>query len=73
MSETKNIYAAHSDADLLRLMRQQPLAWIVSGSAESFRATLLPLLAQTDAEGRVVRLTGAQREDSCCSCSCSCP
>lgn len=22
---------------------------------------------------RVVRLTGAQREDSCCSCSCSCP
>lgn len=22
---------------------------------------------------RIVRLTGAQREDSCCSCSCSCP
>lgn len=22
---------------------------------------------------RIVRLTGAQREDSCCSCNCSCP
>ena len=58
MSETKNIYAARSDADLLRLVRQQPLAWIVSGSGESFRASLLPLLAQTDAEGRLVRFAG---------------
>ena len=58
MSEQKNIYAARSDADVLRLMRQQPLAWIVSGSAESFRASLLPVLAQTDAEGRLVRFAG---------------
>jgi transcriptional regulator len=58
MSEQKNIYAARSDADLLRLMRQQPLAWIVSGSGESFRASLLPVLAQTDAEGRLVRFAG---------------
>lgn len=58
MSEQKNIYAAHSDADLLRLVREQPLAWIVSGGGENFRATLLPLLAQTDAEGRLVRFTG---------------
>lgn len=58
MSESKNIYAARSDADLLRLMRQQPLAWIVSGSGDNFRATLLPLLAETDAEGRVARLVG---------------
>jgi predicted FMN-binding regulatory protein PaiB len=58
MSEQKNIYAARSDADLLRLMRQQPLAWIASGSGESFRASLLPVLPQTDAEGRIVRLAG---------------
>lgn len=58
MSETKNIYAAHSDADLLRLMRQQPLAWIVSGAGENFRATLLPVLALTDADGRIARLAG---------------
>jgi predicted FMN-binding regulatory protein PaiB len=58
MSETKNIYAARSDEDLLRLVRQQPLAWIVSGAGESFRATLLPLLAVTDAEGRITHLAG---------------
>lgn len=58
MSETKNIYAARSDADLLRLVRQQPLAWIVSGAGENFRATLLPVLAETDAEGRIARLAG---------------
>jgi transcriptional regulator len=54
----KNIYAARSDADLLRLVRQQPLAWIVSGSGDTFRATLLPLIAEADAEGRIVRLAG---------------
>jgi transcriptional regulator len=54
----KNLYAARSDADLLRLVRQQPLAWIVSGSGDTFRATLLPLLAEADAEGRIVRLAG---------------
>lgn len=58
MSETKNIYAARSDADLLRLVRQQPLAWVVSGEGESFRATLLPILAETDADGRIARLVG---------------
>jgi predicted FMN-binding regulatory protein PaiB len=58
VSETKNIYAARSDADLLSLVRQQPLAWVVSGEGDSFRATLLPVLAQPDAQGRVVRFTG---------------
>lgn len=58
MSESKNIYAARSDADLVRLVRQQPLAWIVSGAGENFRATLLPVLVETDAEGRVARLVG---------------
>jgi len=58
MSETKNIYAARSDADLLRMMRQQPLAWVVSGSGDNFRSTLLPLLAESDADGRIVRFAG---------------
>lgn len=58
MSELKNIYAARSDADLLHLVRQQPLAWIVSGAGENFRATLLPVLAEADAEGRIVRFAG---------------
>ena len=58
MSDSKSVYAARSDADLLRLVRQQPLAWVVSGAGADFRATLLPVLAQTDADGRVARLTG---------------
>ncbi|MET0535082.1 MAG: FMN-binding negative transcriptional regulator [Steroidobacter sp.] len=58
MSPTKNIYDARSDADLLRLVRQQPLAWVVSGAGVDFRATLLPVMAEADAEGRIARLTG---------------
>lgn len=58
MSAKVNRYAARSDADLLRLVRQQPLAWVVSGTEENFRASLLPILAETDAGGRVARLVG---------------
>jgi transcriptional regulator len=58
MSETRNVYGARSDADLLRLVRQQPLAWIVSGAGEDFRATLLPVLAEVDTEGRIANLAG---------------
>ena len=58
MSDTKNIYAARSEADVLRLVRQQPLAWIVSGAGEDFRATLLPILAEADGEGRITKLHG---------------
>lgn len=58
MSAKVDRYAARSDADLLRLVRQQPLAWVVSGVAENFRASLLPVLAETDADGRIARLVG---------------
>lgn len=53
-------FAPRSDADLLRLVQQQPLAWVVSGSVaeDNFRSTLLPILAETDAEGRIARLVG---------------
>ncbi|WP_293852108.1 FMN-binding negative transcriptional regulator [Steroidobacter sp.] len=51
-------FAPRSDADLLRLVQQQPLAWVVSGSGDNFRATLLPILAETDGEGRIERLVG---------------
>lgn len=60
MSARVDRFAARSDADLLRLVRQQPLAWIVSGAAgaDDFRATLLPVLAETAADGRIERLVG---------------
>lgn len=53
-------FAARSSADVLRLVRQQPLAWVVSGTAgtDTYRSTLLPILAETDADGRVVHLVG---------------
>lgn len=55
-----NRFAPRSDADLLRLLQQQPLAWVVSGSVaeDTFRSTLLPILANTDADGRIVQLEG---------------
>lgn len=60
MSTRVDRFAPRSDADLLRLVRQQPLAWVVSGSAaeDNFRSTLLPILVETDVDGRVERLVG---------------
>jgi transcriptional regulator len=60
MSVRVDRFAPRSDADLLRLLQQQPLAWVVSGSVadDTFRSSLLPILAATDADGRVVRLEG---------------
>src|SRR5688500_19087302 len=58
MSVKTDRYAKRSDADLVQLVRQQPLAWVVSGVAENFRATLLPIMAEVDADGRIARLAG---------------
>jgi len=53
-------FAPRSDADLLRLVQQQPLAWVVSGAVaeDNFRSTLLPILVETDADGCIERLVG---------------
>ena len=60
MSSRVDRFAARSNADLSRLVRQQPLAWVVSGSAaeDNFRATLLPILVETDKDGDIARLVG---------------
>ncbi|HEY0686020.1 MAG TPA: FMN-binding negative transcriptional regulator [Steroidobacter sp.] len=60
MSARIDRFAARSDADLLRLVQSQPLAWVISGSAaeDNFRATLLPILVETGADGRIERLVG---------------
>jgi transcriptional regulator len=55
---TTNRFAPRSDQDVVQLVLSQPLAWIVSGSNESFRATLLPVRPEVDGSGRLVRLTG---------------
>jgi predicted FMN-binding regulatory protein PaiB len=55
---TTNRFAPRSDQDVAQLVLSQPLAWIVSGVNETFRATLLPVRPEVDANGRLVRLTG---------------
>lgn len=53
-------FAPRSNDDLSRLVRQQPLAWVISGSAaaDDFRATLLPILTETNSDGSIARLVG---------------
>lgn len=49
---------AASNPEVLRLIDEHPLAWVVSQGAAGFGATLLPLLAEQDASGRIVSLLG---------------
>lgn len=51
-------FEPRTDADLVRLIADYPLAWVVSLGDQGFRATPLPLLAETDQEGRVSALFG---------------
>ena len=51
-------FEPRSDADLVRLIAEYPLAWVVSSNAEASRATPLPLIGETDTAGRVVALFG---------------
>jgi transcriptional regulator len=44
--------------DIAALIAAYPLAWVVSGGPADFAATPLPLLAETDTEGRIVSLFG---------------
>lgn len=47
-----------SSDDLLRLIAEHPLAWLVSNSSRGFEATPLPLVAETNADGELVALIG---------------
>ena len=53
-----NKFAPRTEADLLCLIAEYPLAWVVSRGATGFGATPLPLLAETDAAGRITALFG---------------
>lgn len=52
------LHDPRSNRDLLRLVDDYPLAWVVSHAAPDFAATPLPLLAETDVEGKIVSLLG---------------
>lgn len=46
------------DAALIRLISMHPLAWVISGKGTYPSATPLPLLAELDAEGRLLSFLG---------------
>lgn len=51
-------YPSGTKQDLLKLIAEHPLAWLVSAREGNFRAAPLPLLAETDASGELVSLLG---------------
>ena len=52
-------FEPRSEADLVRLIDEYPLAWVVSiGGTAGLGATPLPLLAETDAAGKINSLLG---------------
>lgn len=51
-------FSPRREKDIADLIAANPLAWIVSPGAPESAATLLPLLAECDGEGRVVALFG---------------
>jgi acetyl esterase/lipase/predicted FMN-binding regulatory protein PaiB len=51
-------FSPRSPADLIDLVRSQPLAWIVSGAAGDLQATVLPVQLECDEAGTPVRLLG---------------
>lgn len=53
-----NPFLPRRDADILRLIANYPLAWVVSMGEAGRAATPLPLLAETDADGRITALFG---------------
>jgi len=52
------IHKHYSDADVVSLITAYPLALLVSCGPGGFAATPLPMLADTDGKGRLVRLVG---------------
>lgn len=53
MSRNEHPFKAESDKELLQLVRDQPLAWIVSGTGKSFRASLMPVRPWKVENGRI--------------------
>jgi transcriptional regulator len=52
------LFEARDPADVVRLIDEYPLAWVVSSAGAGFVATPLPLLAEADASGALTSLLG---------------
>jgi predicted FMN-binding regulatory protein PaiB len=55
---TMSPFEPRAPEDVARLIREQPLGWIVSGAGLDLRATVLPLRPVLGDDGQVVRLLG---------------
>ena len=55
---TPDTFAPPAEADVTRLVREYPLAWVVSAEDGDFLATPLPLRPEVDGDGRVTALLG---------------
>lgn len=51
-------FERYEDGDVADLIRDYPLAWVAARSADAAPASLLPLIAERDAAGRVTTLVG---------------
>src|SRR5688572_15183923 len=51
-------FAPASEAQVIRLIEEHPLAWVVSHGSDTFAATPLPLRAVVNAQGNIERLVG---------------
>lgn len=57
-SQASHPFGPQSGEDLARLVKDNPLAWIVSGAGASFRASLMPVRPWKFEEGRLTQLAG---------------
>jgi transcriptional regulator len=51
-------FEPRTQADLLKLIGEYPLAWVVSADSSGFCATPLPMLAEPAADGQIASLLG---------------
>lgn len=58
MTARADIFAPTSDEQVLRLVREHPLAWVVCHDDGGFRATPLPLRPRVGGDGRIEALEG---------------
>jgi len=58
MTGRADIFAPKSDKQVLRLVLEHPLAWVVSLDAGGFRATPLPLRPRVGGDGHIEALEG---------------
>jgi len=54
----KSPFEIYSDADIVDQIREFPLAWICAVGGDPLQSTLLPLLPETDSQGRLRTLLG---------------